>query len=415
MAVDFAKLPSVEPVPENPPSRIVWTIVFFVVVIAGIFLVLLLWPKGEPTQTPWFWICITVYPLGIATFVVLRRYSVYEGRRLDAIAWNDAREIYVNDVFDLASRPLGILVANCRFASEAKDDDFGKLLDGSVKLEPRTALKPGTPPVNGRWFERPDRNEDGMRFRSDSERRRFVLTWAFSTVTNAVAEAVRSLPPDLRLKVQLLLSGMADMDEALAIWNRQWARADLRPVQVRLMPEPSDLMYADMWLDRVSRRLDEEARLLVCVRLNAVHEALPPDGSAEAVATLLVAPASVCQQFKLASIAMLHRPNGTDDCGIDDALGRSLRWGCGEPAEITRVWQAGLDGVDANAVAKAVVKAGIDAKVADIDCMVGHAGSVAPWFAVACAAKGAVHDGAHQLVATAGKTGACFSVVRNTG
>ncbi|MCP3720897.1 hypothetical protein [Paraburkholderia sp. CNPSo 3281] len=83
--VDFASLPPEEPVPDNPPSRLRWTIVFFLIVIVGAFVVLFLWPKGEPTQTPWFWTCVTVYPYEVAAFAVLRRYSVYEGRRLDAI------------------------------------------------------------------------------------------------------------------------------------------------------------------------------------------------------------------------------------------------------------------------------------------------------------------------------------------
>lgn len=412
MAIDFASLPPEQPVPDDPPSRLRWTIVFFLIAIVGVFTVLFLWPKGEPTQTPWFWTCVTVYPFGVAAFVVLRRYSVYEGRRLDAIAWNNARENYVNDVLDGASRPLGVVAATFRFDSEAKDDDFGKLLDGSVKLEPRMATKPDAPLVNARWFEKPDRNKDGILFRDDDERRRYVLEWAFSAVTDAVAEAVRSLPSDLGLKVQLMLPALVDADEALAIWNRQWAWSDLRPVQVRLMPEPSDLMYADAWLDRVNRKLDEEARLLVCVGLNAVHQALPPDGSAEAVAALLVAPGAVCQKFNLAPIAMLHRPNETNDCAVDDALARSLRWGRGEPAEIKRIWQGGVNGAGPNAITKAVVKAGIGAKVSNLDYMVGHAGAVAPWLAVACATNAAVQDGAPQLVTTAGKSGACFSVVR---
>ncbi|MEM5423660.1 hypothetical protein [Paraburkholderia ferrariae] len=415
MGIDFSHLPPEEPVPDNAPSRLRWTLVFFLIVIAGVFVVLFLWPKGEPTQTLWFWTCVSVYPFGIAAFVVLRRYSVYEGRRLDAIAWNDARESYVNDVFERASRPLGVLASTVRFASEAKDDEFGKLLDGSVKLEPQTALKPDAPLVNARWFEKPDRNKDGVPFRNDDERRWYVLAWAFSTVTDTVAAAIRSLPPDLGLKVQVMLPDIVDTDEALAIWKRQWTLSDLRPVQVRFMPEPSDLMYADAWLDRVNRRLDEEARLVVCVNLNAICQALPLDGSAEVVVALLVAPEAICQKFALAPIAMFHRPNGTDDCAIDDALARTLRWGCSKPAEMKRIWQGALHGAGANAVVKAVVKAGIGAKMADIDYMVGHAGTAAPWFAVACAAIGAMHDGAPQLVATAGKTGACFSVVRNTG
>ncbi|WP_227791527.1 hypothetical protein [Burkholderia sp. BE17] len=142
MAVNFENLPPEEPEPDEPPSRFVWTIVFFVIVLAGVFAVLLLWPKDEPTQSLWFWICVTVYPVGVAAFVVLRRYSVFEGRRLDAIAWNEAREKYVTGVFEQASRPLVLLAAAYRFASDAKEDAFDKLLGGSIKLEPRTV--PGT-------------------------------------------------------------------------------------------------------------------------------------------------------------------------------------------------------------------------------------------------------------------------------
>src|SRR5690348_4709684 len=120
MAVDFNRLPPEEPVPDNAPARVLWTVVFLLIAIVGVFAVLLLWPKAEPTQTPWFWTCVTVYPFGVAAFVVLRRYSVYEGRRLDALAWNNAREKYVNDVFDGASRPLAVLAAICRFSSDAK-------------------------------------------------------------------------------------------------------------------------------------------------------------------------------------------------------------------------------------------------------------------------------------------------------
>src|SRR5690242_3511274 len=146
MPVDFTRLPPEEPVPDNPPSRLVWTVVFFLIAVVGVFVVLLLWPKEDPTQTPWFWTCVTVYPFGLAALVVLRRYSVFEGRRLDAIAWNEARAEHVNEVFDGASRPLAVLAATCRFSSEAKDDDFNKLLDGSVKLEPQTPPKPDSPP-----------------------------------------------------------------------------------------------------------------------------------------------------------------------------------------------------------------------------------------------------------------------------
>ncbi|MBR7976779.1 hypothetical protein KDX01_27150 [Burkholderia vietnamiensis] len=413
MAIDFTRLPPEEPVPDNPPSRLLWTVVFFLIAIVGVFAVLLLWPKEEPPQTPWFWTCVTVYPVGLAAFVVLRRYSVYEGRRLDAIAWNQARADHMNEVFDGASRPLAILAATCRFSSEARDDDFGKLMDGSVKLEPQISPKPDAPPVNARWFEKPDADKSGIRFKHDEERRRYVLEWVFGAVTDAVAEAIRLLPTELRLKVQLVLPGIANTDEAQTIWNRQWAQSDFRPAQAEILAEHPDLMYVDAWLDRVNQRLDEEARLIVCVRLNEILQALPPDGSTETVVAMLLAPEGVCRRFKLAPLAMLHRPNGTEDCAIDDALARALQWGRVEAVGIKRIWQGGLDVSEGNAATKALVKAGIGAKVANIDYMVGHAGAVAPWLAVAYAASAAVQDGAPQIVVTTDKDGACFSVLRN--
>lgn len=413
MSVNFDKLPPEEPVPDEPPSRLLWTIVFFVIAIAGVFAVLLLWPKGESMQTPWFWTCVTVYPFGVAAFVVLRRHSVYEGRRLDAIEWNKASADYREEVFEKASIPLAVLAAIYRFSSEEKDDDFGKLMDGSVRLEPQIAPKPDSPSVNARWFEKPDADENKNRFKEDSERQHHVLAWAFATVADGIADAVRTLSPELRLKVQLMLPGTTDTDKALAIWNRQWAKSDFRSAQARVLPETPDLTYADEWLDRLNRSPDKEARLLVGVRLNAIHQALPPDGSAEAVFALLLASEAACQEFNLAPVAMLHRPNGAIDCPIPDALTRALRWGSIERGAVKGIWQSGLAAPAANAASKAVVQAGINAKMASIDYMVGHAGEIAPWLNVVCAAKAAIEDRAPQLVVTTGKTGAYFSVIRN--
>ncbi|WP_338641115.1 hypothetical protein [Burkholderia pyrrocinia] len=415
MAVDFEKLPPEEPVPDKPPSRFVWAIVFLVIVLAGVFAVLLFWPKGESTRTLWFWICVTVYPVGVAAFIVLRRYSVYEGRRLDAIEWNAARGEHVNSVFEQASHPLALLAATYRLASDAKEESFDKLLDGSIKLEPRTAPKPDTPPVNARWFEQPDADKDGKRFMIDDERRRHVREWVFGVLIQDVADAVRSLPSDLKLAIQLVLPDTANADEVSASWDKQWAKFHLRQVKVEVLPEPPDLMTLDAWLDRINQKRDHEARLLVFARLNSILQALPPEGSAEAGVALLVAPEPVQREFKIQPIVWLHRPNETDTCPVDVALARALWWGRVEAAAINRVWQSGLEAVTANKVSTAVVKAGIAAKLANIDYMVGHASEVASWLGVTCAAKAAVQDGSPQLVVTASKKGPCFAVLRNIG
>ncbi|HDR9797996.1 TPA: hypothetical protein QDC59_001561 [Burkholderia cenocepacia] len=414
MPVDFDKLPPEEPVPDRPPSRFVWTIVFFVIVLACTFAVLLLWPKSEPTQSFWFWICITVYPVGIAAFVVLRRYSVFEGRRLDAIAWNDAREKYLNRVFEDASQPLVLVAAAYRFASDAKDDALDKLLDGSIKLEPRIALKHDAP-VNARWFDQPNTDEDGNRFNSDDERQRHVREWVFGELIGDVADAIRALPSELKVAIQLVLPDVANPGEALASWDRQWMKSKLQLHKVEVLPEPPDLMALDAWLDRINQKRDQQARLLIFVRLNSVLQALPPDGSAEAGVALLVMPEPTQHRFKTDSIARLHRPNDTNGCPVDIALARALRWGRMEPSAVSRIWQCALDPAVKNAVTAAVVKAGITGTTTNIDYIVGHAGEVASWLGIACAAKAIARDGTPQLLVTAGKSGTCFSVLRNGG
>ncbi|PCE33772.1 hypothetical protein [Burkholderia ubonensis] len=413
MAVDFDKLPPEKPEPDDPPSRVVWAIVFCVIVVAGIFTVLLLWPEGEPTQTPWFWTCITAYPVGVATFVVLRRYSVYEGRRSDVIEWNKACTRYVNGVFEQASRPLAVVAAAYRFSSDAKENEFDKLLAGSVKLEPRTTPKPDTPPVTARWFEEPHADKEGKPFKTDSERYLNVLESVFGALITDVAEAVRALPSDLKLAVGLVLPEMANTAEASDAWDKQWRKSDLRLLKAEVLPEPPELMYFDTWLDRSNQGSDQEARLLVFVQLNPLLQALPPEGCAEAAVAILVTPEDVRSRFKLASIALAHRPNETYDCSLDVALSRALRWGRLEAADVSRIWQGGLGAATGNEVTAVLVKAGIAAKLANLDFMIGHAGKAAVWFGVACAAKAVAHDGSSQLFITGGERGPCFSVVRN--
>ncbi|MBC8722531.1 MULTISPECIES: hypothetical protein [Paraburkholderia] len=412
MPVDFSKLPPKQPVPDNPPSRLLWTAVFFVIVIAGIFAVLLLWPKGEPTQTPWFWTCLIVYPIGVATFVVLRRYSMYEGRRLDAIAWNDACEQYEKDIFDRASIPVDILASAYRFSNDSEENELGGLLSGSLKLEPQVVPAPDTPPVSARWFTHPDSDERGNKHTNDNIRQRDVLRWVFGELLNDVAEAVGRLPDDLKLSTQLVLSDTAMGDESLQCWNRLWADRKLRSARTSIVTGAMDMMWLDAWLDRISKRQDQEARLVVFVRLYPLLENAPPAGSSEAAIAILLAPQSLTRQFRLTPVAQLHRPTRTDDPSIDVALTNALRWGRVSPTEVKRVWQTGLDAGTAGTATKAWVKVGIAVKPTNIDYMVGLAGDAAPWFAVACASKAASVENAPQLTVTGSVNGSRLCVVR---
>ncbi len=131
MAVDFSLLPSEKPLPENSPSRLVWTITFFVLVLAGVFAVLLLWPKTLPTQTWEFWTCVVVFPLGVSTLVVMRRFAHYEGHKLNIVLSNEAARGYNAHVFEVASRPLALVGAAYRFSVDPKEDAVESVRAGS--------------------------------------------------------------------------------------------------------------------------------------------------------------------------------------------------------------------------------------------------------------------------------------------
>ncbi|MBG0881265.1 hypothetical protein H0X90_31145 [Burkholderia sp. 9775_39] len=412
MPVDFRALPPEEPEPHNPPSGLIWIFVFFVIAILCAFVILLLWPQGEATRSILFWMSITLYPTSVAAFFVLRRYSVFESRRLDAIAWNNAREKFVSDVFAEASRPLVLIAATYRFASDPNDDMFEKLWEGSTILEARSAPMPDAPPVRARWFDEPPGADGKRRFETDSERQQCIREWVFRALIADIADSVRSLPSDLELVIQLVLPGAVAEDEALDSWNKQWREAGLSPRTTETLSEAPDLMTFDTWLDQINQHREHKARLLVLLRLNEVIRVLAPNGSAEAGVALLVVPEHVQDRLKIEPVAKLHRPNETEEGAVGVALARALRWGRTDPDDISRIWKYGLELVTDNSVATALVKAGIEAKQMSIDCMVGQSDGVGGWLGVVCAAKAVAQDGAAQLVVAVNSHGPCFAVVR---
>ncbi|RZT30862.1 hypothetical protein [Cupriavidus agavae] len=115
MAVDFSLLPStdVEDIPR--PSAVRWSVAF-VAMVSGIALVgVLAWPEDEPKDSLKFWWTVGFLPVMVALFVVLRRYSHYEGRNMYA----ETARAYSETVFAAASRPLVVLASGYRIAGQS--------------------------------------------------------------------------------------------------------------------------------------------------------------------------------------------------------------------------------------------------------------------------------------------------------
>ncbi|WP_233853306.1 hypothetical protein [Paraburkholderia sp. HD33-4] len=403
MAVDFSLLPPEQDIPKDPPSRLVWTIVFFLLTLAGVFVVLLLWPKDEPTQTSWFWVCIALYPAGTSAFVVSRRYSVYEGHRLDVHAWNEERKRYIEDLFDRASIPFAVIGAAFSFIDDEKLDNVSAIAERTLVLKAQPAIaEQGT--VSARWFA-PDALERKAWLRGpDTVRQAQVLVWVFDRLLYRSRNALAKLPDNLPLVVRIKVVANAYEGDWGSLWNERWRQLSLPPSTVVIEPEDMGLMDVDSWLDSSDSRLQTHATLVVVVQLNEILGKNPPEGSAETCAAVLLVPERLLQHHRLEPIARIHRPMTGSKDSLTHVLRYALRWGKADPLSIGRSWLNNLNAASTSVFHAALREVGVTSArdtplpELNLDRTVGHAGSAADWLALACAAASSQQLGSPQLV-----------------
>ncbi|GLU33531.1 hypothetical protein WKR88_29060 [Trinickia caryophylli] len=401
MALDFNSLPPEEPVPDKPPSPFLWAVVFLVLTLAGVFVVLMLWPAGEPTRTPWFWVCVTVFPTGMAVLVVTRPFSAYEGRRLDALAWNAACKQYAEQLFARESIPVSILGFAIRVTENDDENRSGDIANGTLKLDAIASGHEQNESISARWLQ----PIDASLAADDPERQELVLEWLYDRLLTDLTASIASLSAELPLCVLLDISGYAGNVDALELWRTRWNSHKLRAAQARRAQEPLDLMTIDAWLDDQHGPLHGQAMLLVSITLSKVIDETPLDGSAEAGVGLLFTSALLATQFGLPSLAALHRPLRSDNENLDHALTRALQWGSVEPGAVESLWMTGFDGLSVGPLHSSFTHVNQGKKRSeplpefDLDRAVGHAGLTSGWLAVACAADRAMQSSTPQLVA----------------
>jgi hypothetical protein len=401
MALDFDSLPPEKPVPDKPPSQLVWTVVFFVLTLVGVFVVLMLWPAGEPTHTPWFWTCVTVFPTGVAAIVVTRPFSMHEGRRLDALAWNTAAKRYAEDAFAKESIPLLVLGAAVRVSEGGDKKVDEKVADGTLKLEPLTSDCEDSCSIAARWLQ-----PIGARLAADDpERHELVLEWLYEQMLTGIHAPLAALPVDLPISVLLDLSGYVGNVDALTLWRTKWSDRELRPAYSSLVPQTLDLMAIDSWLDDRNGPLHRHAVLVISISLGNVIDETPRHGSAEAGVGLLLASSAVVAKFALHPTAAFHRPLRSDNANLDHALTHALRWGSVELGSVGALWTTGFNGDSIDALhaslshLKKEKEQGEVLPEFDLDRAVGYAGHSAGWMAAACASSHVERTSMPQLLA----------------
>jgi hypothetical protein len=176
--------------------------------------------------------------------------------------------------------------------------------------------------------------------------------------------------------------------------------------------DPVGLDAVDTWLDQLAAGRECEARLVVTIQLYPLLSETPPAGVAEAGVAVLLMPREQASQHAVACEANLHRPvRGAFD-QLDDTICRALRWGDIEAAQVSGVWRTGLSSGQAGVLHQAALHLNLSAQPTDLDQTVGHAGTAAPWLAIACGANSLSAATANQIVFCGQADGLDSAVIR---
>jgi hypothetical protein len=413
MAVDFSLLPMEMPETGKPPSRLLWMVVFLLLVLAGIVGVLLIWPKNLSTHTFSFWGTLVLYPVGIPALIVLFRFQHYAARKLDIQMSNRAARQYNEGVFAAASVPLAVLGASHRFSVVSAENAIAGIQSGTLRLPVQELLARDSEPARVRWLDVPGVRLGAGIDEDDRKRQEVVTRWLFGEILEELAEAITALPVQASLRVHLLVSGMLTDLQNEALWQECWSSCRFRPASVaRLKAEPRNLQLVDAWLDQIAGGHEHEAKLIVAVQLHALLGGSPRTGTAEAGVALLLMPDALASQYGISRMANLHRPvRGPFDLS-NDALAHALKWASLTTELIPGGWRTGIDMTQAGALYAAALQAGLDIQPVDIDPRVGHAGIAAPWLATACAARTLCAGAPSQIVFAGAEAGVDCAVLR---
>lgn len=399
MAVDFSLLPSEEVPHDKPPSRFVWTVVFFVMLLCGVFVVLYFWPKNLPTHTAKFWITLVLFPVGIPAWIVLRRYSVYEGRKLDVELRNEAVRAFNERVFQAASIPLALIGAAHRFSAQTEENLVDAIRGGSVTLKHQASLAAKGDTVKARWFVTPDMPTSSSGIDGDRHRQWHITQWLMDELLDDVAGCVQSLPVRVPLIVQLAVCNALAREENAQLWRESWHARALRRANLAEPVKPSpDLMMLDTWLDATLQQARLHATLVIAIHVLPVLAKTPEDSTAEAGAALLLMPEALARKHGVPATAFVHRPVRAPLKQPAHALTHAVQWANVEAAHIPNGWQSQLKANQAGPWLDAAKQQQLAARLTDLDQTVGRAGIAAPWLAMACAAAALTPDTATQLV-----------------
>jgi hypothetical protein len=399
MSVDFNRVPPLVAVPAPPqPSTIAWTILLVLTLAAGAGLTILLWPASRPTNTPWFWFCMTGYPLLAWAFLLCSRLGYGYVRRNEVIAANSISEEAKEACHILASKPLAILGHAWRFSTKDADNAFDAIRSGSTKLEARTGASSIAGDVVARWLEVPETQFDPGNELDEYVRHRAICTWLLAHFTSRLAPQLNALPSRTKLQVEICVRSKSKaiaFEDPLRHLLLAQTTIEEKDLDIRPASAPISIFETDAWLDSEDAN---KAYLLIAIELRDAISTVLSNGVAEAGVALLVGRPHLLPLPLQSTTTRLHRPAKGDLGGIKETLELATSWGGLSRKNLMRtVWTHGLTGDEATAVKQAANLAD-ETNWMTLETSVGDCASAGPWLAAAFAAENARTTGEPQLV-----------------
>ena len=409
MAYDLRCIAAEKEIPPFSPAWKRWTALSVLVVGGGAFCVVSLWPAGESTRTPWFWVCVTVFPLLAWLVPFLFYLGALQSRRVRAIEYNDDRSEYIESVQREAGVALHVLASGFLFSTQDHENTPLAVTGKELLLEPRSRYVGDDETVKARWLDMPGDAWCPGDVGADQARHQALFRYVLHSLVAQIAPAVRSLPEHTRVMTTIGINVPYGAPHVESIWREAWAAHRLSSATVpRVRATPPELIDVDKWLDGDIAFPSNAVTILCTIHLNPLLNALPDIGGAEAGVILLLAPAALAARKRLTSQALLYRPEQGAEPDLAQKLVQALLWSRTPGPSLADHWFTG--GTQAplqRALTDRLSEQGVAVANAadlqgqhDLDQRIGDTGSARAWLIVALASTYASHCGRKQLVST---------------
>lgn len=383
MPVDLEQIGPPKQYPPREPRLRVWLVVWVACLLVVDGAVLLLWPRNVPAQGATFWLLVAGLPNVLCIALVAWDRALYESRHLHVLHYNDHRERRRLELIREGQLFLKVLGYAYRLPLEhgafANTVAQGKpLLKAQPLPDGATIVRHLRLPAEAE-FDCADSRLLQVLQQSSLMREGKLYAQLLAPLVDRIGALIAAgVSPAIRL----VIADDAPIEPALEQIRVVMRAFHLPALEHKAISGSDGLMPLDAWLDA------RESRPLLVMA--AVTHDVPPEGSTEAGAALLLTPASLCLPPRINSCATIHRPVEKLGGHLGETVALGMLWGNAPPASVGHAWVTGFPEAQHTLIGEACRRTGLEGLINHAsrhnpDVVIGYADVAAGWLAVTAA------------------------------